>query len=129
MDMRKEAQNFLKQGKRDFITGENNIKSKDYYFAVFAFQQATEKSLKGLWIIKKKEIPKTHSIIFLSKGLNIPKEFETGIRDLNPEYLMTRYPDMTSEVPYEMYTKEISEKHKITAKKILKWIENEVQNG
>lgn len=126
MNMRIEAQNFIKQGKRDFITGENNIKSKDYYFAVFAFQQCAEKCLKGLWIIKKREIPKTHSIIFLSKGLNVPKELERGIRDLNPEYLLTRYPDMTSEVPYEMYTKEISENHKKTAQKILKWIESEV---
>ena len=51
----------------------------------------------------------------------------SGIRDLNPEYLITRYPDMAAGVPSEMYDKEIAARHKKTAQEVLKWVKNQIK--
>ena len=59
--------------------------------------------------------------------VKIPREMFSGIRDLNPEYLITRYPDMAAGVPSEMYDKEIAARHKQTAQEVLKWVKNQIK--
>src|SRR3989338_3545097 len=125
--MREEVSNWLKQGEADFISANNCINSADYYLAVFSFQQSVEKSLKALCLLKFKEIPKGHSIIYLAQKLKVPKEMLSGIRDLNPEYLSTRYPDMAAGVPAELYDKDIAERHKKTAQKVIEWAKKQTQ--
>ncbi len=51
----------------------------------------------------------------------------SGIRDLNPEYLITRYPDMANEMPAEIYDKEIATKHMKTAEEVMKWVKKQIQ--
>jgi len=89
--MRIEIENWLKQAEADLKSSRNCISSGDYYLSVFSSQQSVEKALKTLSLVKLKEIIKGHSIIYLAQKLNIPKEMLSGIRDLNPEYLTTRY--------------------------------------
>jgi len=101
--MRVEINNWWRQAEADLTSAKNCIKSKDYYFGVFACQQAVEKALKSLFLKKFKEVPHGHSIIYLSRELKTPKEILSGIRDLNPEYLITKYPDIAEGVPAEMY--------------------------
>lgn len=100
--MREEIKNWLKQSEADFKKTEVLFDSKNYDGAVFFSQQAVEKALKSLCIKELGEIPKGHSIIYLAKLVKIPKEMDSGIRDLNPEYLITRYPDMAAGTPAEM---------------------------
>ncbi|MBI2672149.1 HEPN domain-containing protein [Candidatus Woesearchaeota archaeon] len=125
--MRKEIENWLKQAEADLKSSKNCIRSEDYYLSVFSSQQAVEKALKALCLLKIKEIPQGHSIIYLAKILEAPKEFYSGIRDLNPEYLVTRYPDMAEGVPAELYDKEIAERHYNTAEKVLQWVKKQIQ--
>ncbi len=125
--MRKEIKDWLKQGEADLNSGKNCIKAGDFYLAVFAFQQAVEKALKALCLLKLKEIPKGHSIIYFAQKLKVSKELLSGIRDLNPEYLITRYPDMAAGIPAELYDKEIAERHKKTAEEVLKWIKKQIK--
>lgn len=125
--MRKEIEDWWKQANADLKSAGNCINSGDYYLAVFASQQAVEKALKALCLLKFKEIPKGHSIIYLAQKLGVPQEMMSGIRELNPEYLTTRYPDMAEGVPAELYDKEIATKHFTTAKKVIEWAKKLIQ--
>ena len=124
--MRKEIENWWKQSQADLKSAKNCMSSGDYYFSVFASQQAVEKALKALCLLKIKEIPKGHSIIFLAQKLRAPNELLSGIRDLNPEYLTTRYPDMAEGVPAELYDKGIAERHYKTAEKVIEWAKKQI---
>lgn len=95
--------------------------------SVFASQQAVEKALKALCLFKLKEFPKGHSIIYLAQKLKAPKEMLSGIRDLNPEYLSTRHPDMAVGVPAELYDDDIAARHFKTAEKVVKWVEKQIR--
>ena len=50
----------------------------------------------------------------------------TGIRELNPEYLITRYPDMAEGIPAELYDKNICSKHQQTAERVLQWVKSQI---
>jgi len=108
--MGEEINNWFKQSEADLKSAKNCIKSEDFYLAVFARQQAVEKSLKALCLLKLKEVPKGHSIIYLAQKFNVLKNMLSGVRDLNPEYLITRYPDMV-DIPSELYDNEIAIRH------------------
>ena len=99
----------------------------DYYMSVFASPQAAEKALKALSLFKLREYPKGHSIIYLAQRLEVPESMTSGIRDLNPEYLSTRYPDMAAGVPAELYDDRIAERHFKTAQEVLEWIREQIQ--
>jgi len=51
----------------------------------------------------------------------------SGIRDLNPEYLSTRYPDMAVGVPAELYDDQIADRHLKTAEEVVKWVRGQIQ--
>ncbi|MEW6062848.1 MAG: HEPN domain-containing protein [Nanoarchaeota archaeon] len=125
--MRKEIEDWVKQALADLRKAEVLINSKNFDGAVFFCQQAVEKSLKALYMLKLKEIPKGHSIIYFAQKVNVPKEMLSGIRDLNPEYLITRYPDMAAGIPAELYDAEIANRHKKTAEQVLKWVEQKIK--
>jgi len=94
--------------------------------SVFASQQAVEKALKALCLYKLREFPKGHSIIYLAKKVNIPENMLSGIRDLNPEYLSTRYPDMAAGIPAELYDESIAARHLKTAEQVIEWVKKQI---
>jgi HEPN domain-containing protein len=126
--MRKEIKNLLMQSKADLRTAENSLNSEDYYASVFWCQQAIEKSLKGYIILKNKETPlHIHSLIKLGKLAKIPKKYESILKDISPEYYLTRYPDVSEDVPYELYDKNDAQTKLKNAKEILKWINAQIK--
>lgn len=125
--MREEINNWLKQSEADLTSGRNCIKSGDYYFAVFAFEQCVEKALKSLCLFKLRELPKGHSIIYLARLCKVPERMLTGIRDLNPEYLSTRYPDIAQGIPAELYDANIAGRHERTASEVFVWVKKQMR--
>ena len=125
--MREEVKNWFRQAEADLRSAKNSKKSQDYHMSVFASQQAAEKALKSLCLFKLKEFPKGHSIIYLAQKLKAPKEMLSGIRDLNPEYLSTRYPDMAAGVPAELYDDQIANRHLKTAEEVVEWARGQIQ--
>jgi len=95
--------------------------------SVFASQQAAEKALKAMSLYKLKEYPKGHSIIYLARLVEAPESMLSGIRDLNPEYMSTRYPDMAAGIPAELYDDKIAERHFKTAQEVLEWVRQQMQ--
>ncbi len=125
--MRKEIENWWKQAEADLRKSGILLDSREFDGAVFYSQQAVEKALKALCLLKLREAPIGHSIIYLAQIIKVPKELLSGIRDLNPEYLVSRYPDMAAGVPAELYDEEIATKHKKTAEAVLTWVKKQIQ--
>ncbi len=125
--MRKEIENWWKQAQADLRSSQNCISSGDFYLSVFSSQQAVEKALKALCLLKFKELPQGHSILFFAQKVKVPQEMLSGIRELNPEYLTTRYPDMVAGIPADLYDLQIAEKHHNTAEKVMLWVGKQIQ--
>jgi HEPN domain-containing protein len=125
--MREEVHNWFKQAEADVRSARNSREAGDYYMSVFASQQAAEKALKALSLLKLREYPKGHSIIYLAQRLEVPESMMSGIRDLNPEYMSTRYPDMAAGVPAELYDDKIAARHFQTAQEVLAWVRDQMQ--
>jgi len=125
--MREEVRNWFKQAEADLRSANNSRSAGDYYMAVFASQQAAEKALKALCLFKLREFPKGHSIIYLAQKVEVPDRMLSGIRDLNPEYLSTRYPDMAAGIPAELYDDDIAGRHLNTAEEVVGWVRTQIQ--
>jgi HEPN domain-containing protein len=126
--MRKEAENWLKQSKADLKTAEDCLRDENYYASAFFCQQAVEKSLKGYYIIKRKEFPpRTHNLLELALELSLPEEILKIARELTPEFIISRYPDAVSGVPAELYDKSKSERLLKVTRRFFEWMEEELK--
>jgi hypothetical protein len=79
------------------------------------------KALKALYIELKREFPpKTHSLLRLSDELGIEDdEVIDAVLDLNPEYIVTRYPDAANEVPARIYNERMVLYHLEKVRKVI----------
>lgn len=126
--MRKEIENWWKQARKDFDTAKHNKENGDHYAAVFFCQQAVEKALKALFMIEKGiSSGPTHSLIFLAKECNVPKDFFSFLKELAPEFVATRYPDMVDEAPFELYDETISNRFVKETEVLMKWLESQMK--
>ena len=125
--MRKEIKNLWEQAEKDLEVAGKNFKLKEYYVTAFFCQQSIEKSLKALFRIKKlMDSGKTHSLIYLAEETKIPKKFYSFLRNLTPEFIMTRYPDISEEVPFKLYDKKTTGSYLIKSKELIRWIKNQI---
>jgi len=125
--MRKETSNWWTQAGRDLISAKNALRSKDYYMVAFLCQQAVEKSLKALILHTKREFYPSHSLIYLGKSVGIPDTFHSFLRELTPQYTISRYPNAAGEVPSELYDKEIVSDYLRKSEEVLQWIEKQLK--
>src|SRR3989338_3573494 len=126
--MRPEIERWLLQGKEEADTAKVCIEGKKWFAAAFWSQQAVEKVLKALYIFKKKEASgTTHSLTYLGRELDVPKEYSSLLRDLTKEYYMSRYPDASEDVPYKIYNKEDAEHYFSICMKLIKWVESQLK--
>ncbi len=125
--MRAEIKNWWEQALEDLDTAKVTLEGKKYYASVFFCQQAVEKALKALYILKIKEAPgTTHSLIFLANRLDIPQNFFSLLKKLTPEFVTTRYPDVVGEVPYRLYDQNIAKEFFKESKELITWIESQI---
>mgnify|MGYP001576392056 CR=1 FL=1 len=125
--MREEIRNNWEQSKADLRTAENSLKSGDYYASVFWCQQSIEKALKAYILLYKKESIFIHSLIKLGRIAEIPKKFYGILKNISPEYYITRYADASGDIPYKLYNKEESMEILNDTKEIIKWINTQIK--
>ncbi|MBM3309620.1 MAG: HEPN domain-containing protein [Candidatus Altiarchaeales archaeon] len=126
--MRPEIERWILQAKEELDTAKVSLNAGKWFAAAFWSQQAAEKALKALFIIKKKESPgPTHSLTYLGRELKVPNEYYGLLRELTKEYYMSRYPDASEDVPYQMYTKEDAESYVKSCGELIKWAESKIQ--
>ena len=104
------------------------FKSRNFDGTAFYCQQAVEKVLKALILLKTKE-KKTegHSLIYLGKTAELPHNFFSGLKKLSPQYFISRYPDITESLPYENYDSEIAKEQLERARRIFKWLNTQMK--
>jgi HEPN domain-containing protein len=125
--MRKETEHWWMQAKRDLVTASNSLNSEDYYACAFFVQQAVEKALKALILFKNKEKIMGHSLVHLGNFVGIPIQFVPELKKLSPQYFLSRYPDASEEIPYELYDEGIAKDFLKIGQEILTWIENQLK--
>ncbi len=106
--MRKETEQWLRQGLEDLQTAKVDLDNTRFYACSFWSQQAAEKALKALYLEVKKEPALGHSLLFLAKSMKAPQEVIEASALLNPEYAISRYPDAAAGVPSEIHTLQLS---------------------
>ncbi len=126
--MREEIQAWWEQSKRDLEAARHSLSSGDYEWACFQVEQSIEKALKALYLKEKGELPKSHNLVRLGKELGLNEELIDILRDITPDYVMTRYPNAANSIPYEIYDKEKAEERIKEGEKILKWIEGRLRS-
>ena len=123
--MREEAKNWWEQARNDLKTAKIMLKNSCYDSCAFYCHQSAEKALKAVVIEKSRILPpKIHNLLNLVKLLDLDlDEIIDEIKELNPHYMTSRYPDAANGVPSEIYTKRMAERCLKSASEILTPIE------
>jgi HEPN domain-containing protein len=89
--MMEEVRFWLKKGERDLDSARFNLEGKRYDVAAFLSQQAAEKALKALYILKHKELWKIHDLVKLGEKLSAPNDILALCEKLTQHYITARY--------------------------------------
>ncbi len=125
--MREESNNCWRQSQEDLITAKVNRRAKRYYASVFFSQQCAEKALKACYIETFRKLPQSHNLVELAKDLKASVRIMSAARELNPEYLATRYVDAANGVPADMYDDGSARMHLKCAEEIAAWIRKKLK--
>lgn len=123
MNPKEIAKKWFRQGVHELEMAEKNLEIGGYDVASFLAHQAVEKLLKAGFASEGKEIPRTHYLDELAKGLQLPEELYEAVVELTPDYTFSRYPDASSGVPYEQYTEQMAREKVEIAKRVLSYFE------
>ncbi len=126
--MRNESLEWMEQSDADIKTATDCITSDNFYASAFFSHQGCEKALKSLYIIKKKNLPpKTHSLFDLGRELSVPEDIMNFLRQLAPDYLISRYPDALGGVPAKIYNLEMARNKLSLSKKVIAWAKSRIK--
>lgn len=115
--MEEEFKAWMKRAEQDLEAAKYNLKGKFLNASIFYSQQSVEKALKALLIKKTKDFPKIHDLTRLAKLVNAPIKIIKLCSNINPGYILSRYPDQEEE-----YEREDAEKMIKNSMEVLKWI-------
>ena len=126
--MRKEIENWWKQGTNDLEKAKILFNSRKFDGTAFFCQQAVEKALKAIILLKSREKKvEGHSLVHLGRLAGVPQTFFSGLKQLSPQYFISRYPDVTEDVPYELYDEKLAAEFLHIADEVLRWIEKRLE--
>jgi HEPN domain-containing protein len=112
------AKKWYQQALHDLDIAEKNLDIEGYDIAAFLAHQSIEKLFKGILILEGKQAPKTHNLERLAELLNLPSSISDAVLDFIEDYILSRYPDASIDLPYLQYDLEVS-KSKVGNAKII----------
>ena len=121
------AKKWVLQALHDLQMAERNLAIDGYDIAAFLSHQAIEKLLKALFIMAEKPIPKIHYIDELARRLNLSKDIVSCVIELSGDYVLSRYPDVSEKVPFQMYTYKLTKEKVDAAKKVFSLLKERYQ--
>jgi len=80
--MKTEVKNWLEQAEHDIEVAEYNLKGNMLDAAAFYSQQAAEKALKSLYILKLNELWKVHDLVRIERGFKHQLKLSNYVRRL-----------------------------------------------
>jgi len=125
---RREASEWWRSALVDLEVAERMLNQGYFNYAAFLSHQAVEKALRALIIERLRVLPpKIHNLVELASALRDAGvdvgEVLDDIKDLNPHYLTSRYPDAANGVPSEIYTRRVAAQCLTMARRVLSWAE------
>lgn len=125
--MRREIVHWWEQAKEDLETARYNANGGRLYAAAFFCHQAAEKALKALAIAQTREPPPaTHSLAVLGRTVGAPAHLSRFLKELTTEYVVSRYPNATDEIPARLYDRETIEEYLARTEEVLRWVQTEL---
>jgi len=117
------AKDWFRQAENDLLWAYDTLKAGRFAQACFISQQIGEKTLKALAYLKGYDLIKSHSILEISRSLEMPEEIVNIARKLDLYYISARYPDaFPSGAPFEYFTMEQASEAVASAEKILLYV-------
>lgn len=120
--LRKQAHAFWAQAKADHATAVTLLDAGIYYASVFFSQQAAEKAIKAAIISKQHKNPRSHHLIQMANSLDAPIDVMNAAAELNADFLASRNPDVSENVPAYAYDRRSAEVHLRAAETIMNWV-------
>ncbi|MBI5698889.1 HEPN domain-containing protein [Candidatus Saganbacteria bacterium] len=125
--MQEEIDKWIRQADHDLKMAKSILEDGGYDICAFLCQQAAEKYLKALYINKRqKAAPKIHYLDELGKELNCPQDIMDLLKELSADYMIARYPDVTTSAPFEEYSKEDAQNKISKADTIIGWVKKQI---
>lgn len=122
--IKKDIQYWVNISKYDLDTAFSLLKSKRYLYVLFMCQQAIEKMLKGIIILKTKEFPpRIHNLVKLAELAGLRRQdidFEF-LDKLSFYYIETRYPEEQLKL-HKTISKKLCGVYYDETKKICLWL-------
>jgi HEPN domain-containing protein len=124
---------WIEQAQEDLKTAQILLEQGRFYASVFFCHQASEKALKALLLKYGKDPGKMHSLpdllelIELDVGINVPQAIRIAVYDVNPHYVITRYPDAANGVPAKAYNQAKAEEIFRESKEVVEWSKQNLQ--
>ena len=122
--MREEARLWWEQAQHDLKTADILLDAKRFDAASFYYEQAVEKALKAAYIVTKRETPgPTHSLTKLGRECGLPTDYGAFLRSLTTDYYVSRYPDASGDIPFDIYEVDDVRETSRLAREIVQWLE------
>ncbi|MBI2112318.1 HEPN domain-containing protein [Candidatus Woesearchaeota archaeon] len=125
--MRLEVLNWFKQAEKDLEKAVILLKNRSFDGTAFYSQQTAEKALKAVILFKKEDKAEGHSLIYLGKEARIPEFLFPPLKKLSPQYVISRYPDVSDDLPSDLYDEELAKEFLETARKVLEWTKKQLK--
>jgi len=125
--MREEINDWMKQSEADLRKAKILFREKEFDGVAFNCHQSVEKSLKSVFMFKNKKGKTGHSLIYIAIELRVPGNLLNEIRELSPEYLISRYPDIAGVAPIDLYTEKRVENYIKIAEGVLEWSKAQIK--
>lgn len=126
--MRREIDIWVEQAELDLDAAEKNFEQGIFFVCAFLCQQAVEKLMKAVLMVKTKNSPPNlHNLRELGEQIGLPQELLTKARKLSRDFIISRYPDAAGDVPAKIYDKEITKEILQDAKELFAWLEKQLK--
>jgi HEPN domain-containing protein len=118
---------WMEQAEEDLRTARILLEQRVYYASVFFCHQTVEKAFKSVLLRGGKDPGKVHSlpdlveILEAEMGLNVPENIRSDMYEINPHYVVTRYPDAANGVPAKAYSQAKAQDILKKAEEVLEW--------
>ena len=121
------SHDWLRQAEDDYLWAQDTMASGRFAQACFVCQQCAEKAIKALAFYRGFDRVKSHSILEISRALNINDDIEEAAKRLDLYYMSTRYPDaLPSGAPFEFFSSQQSSEALELAQRILERVRAEM---
>ena len=121
-----DLEKWLKFCDEDLRAADATFKDNVFSAVCFHAQQAAEKAIKAIVLIKSGKVPRDHSLLRLAEMSGDKELFELHKEELgflDMFYVPTRYPDaLPGSLPEGLPNKEDAEKAVVYAKKVVEFI-------